>query len=59
MFRVTYDAETQEVWFQTSLAQRKGAFGTTSGGDQVCLTNGPLNVLFRLVVLFLVGCTVL
>lgn len=35
VFRVTYDAETDEVWFQTSLAQRKGAFGTTVGGDQV------------------------
>lgn len=35
VFRVTYDAETDEVWFQTSLAQRKGAFGTTVGGAQV------------------------
>ena len=35
MFRVTYDAETDNVWFQTSLAQRKGSFGTTAGGDQV------------------------
>lgn len=34
-FRVTYDAETEEVWFQTSLAQRKGVFGTMVGGDQV------------------------
>lgn len=35
VFRVTYDAETDEVWFQTRLAQRKGAFGTTAGSDQV------------------------
>lgn len=35
VFRVTYDAETENVWFQTSLAQRKGTFGTTTGGDQV------------------------
>ena len=35
VFRVTYNAQTEDVWFQTSLAQRKGAFGTTAGGDQV------------------------
>ncbi|CAM9910481.1 unnamed protein product [Ascophyllum nodosum] len=34
VFRVTYDAETDEVWFQTTLSQRRGAFGTTAGGDQ-------------------------
>ncbi|CAM9158943.1 unnamed protein product [Scytosiphon promiscuus] len=34
VFRVTYDVETDEVWFQTRLAQRKGALGTTTGGDQ-------------------------
>lgn len=35
VFRVTYDAGTEEVWFQTKLSQRKGVFGTTPGGDQV------------------------
>lgn len=34
VFRVTLDAETEEVWFETKLSQRKGAFGTTIGGDQ-------------------------
>lgn len=35
VFRVTHDAETDDVWFETRLAQRKGAFGATAGGDQV------------------------
>lgn len=36
VFRVTHDVETDDVWFETRLAQRKGAFGATAGGDQVC-----------------------
>ncbi|CAM9462506.1 unnamed protein product [Pylaiella littoralis] len=39
VFRVTFDAETDEVWFETKLAQRKGAFGTTPGGDMVARIN--------------------
>lgn len=35
VFRVTHDRETDDVWFETRLAQRKGAFGATAGGDQV------------------------
>ncbi|CBJ30014.1 expressed unknown protein [Ectocarpus siliculosus] len=35
VFRVTLDAETEEVWFETKLSQRKGSFGTTAGGDQL------------------------
>ena len=47
VFRVTFDAETEDVWFQTSLAQRKGAFGTTAGGDQVCARGVIEAALFR------------
>eukprot|EP00903_Cladosiphon_okamuranus_P017256 g15901.t1 len=35
VFRVTHDVETDDVWFETRLSQRKGAFGATPGGDQV------------------------
>lgn len=44
---MTYDGETEEVWFQTSLAQRKGTFGTTVGGDQVWQSNAysPARIL--------------
>lgn len=41
VFRVTHDVETDEVWFQSSLAQRAGALGVTLGGDQVMLLAGP------------------